>query len=155
MLRFTIWFFGSELLGIFNDYAFIFDIFIFLDKLITSVPLLITRLLSVFEYSAPDAKASIVQELFILLIDMLVPATRVMLSCFLLDRFETFVFKVTISLDKFETFVFKVAISVDRFETLVFKVPISVDRFEPKLNKVPISAERPFNDALNLYLKSA
>jgi len=39
--------------------------------------------LSVFEYSAPDVIASIVQELFVLLIDMLVPATRVILSCLL------------------------------------------------------------------------
>jgi len=43
-----------------------------------------------------------------LLIEMFAPAIRVILSCLLLDKFETFVFKVAISPDKFETFDFKV-----------------------------------------------
>ena len=53
-----------------------------------------------FEYSAPDVIASIVQELFILFIDMFVPAIRVILSCLSLDRFETFALIVPMSLDK-------------------------------------------------------
>ena len=86
-------------MGVVNDGAFIFDTFILFDKLIVSFTLLITRLLSVFEYSAPDAIAEIVQELFVLVIEIFVPAIRVILSCLLLDneskqvlRFTFFVF---------------------------------------------------------------
>ena len=52
-----------------------------LDKFIVPALLSIIRLLSVFEYSAPDAITSIVQEALLLVIEMFVPAIRVILSC--------------------------------------------------------------------------
>ena len=60
----------------------ILDTFIVVDKLIVSFP--ITKLLSVFEYSVD----SIVQELFELDIEMLVPRMIVILSCLLLDNLK-------------------------------------------------------------------
>ena len=104
--------------------ALILDTFIVVDKLIVPLTLLTTKLLSGLLYSAPVANASIVQELFVFDIEMLVPAMRVILPCILLDRFETFVFKVTMSLDKIEL----------------------------KLNKVPISVERLFNGAFRFVV---
>ena len=83
-----------------------------------------------FEYSEPDVNASIVQELLILLIDMLVPATRVMLSCLLLDRFEIFELILPMSLDYFETFELILPMSLDKFETFELIDTISLDRFE-------------------------
>ena len=60
----------------------ILDTFIVVDKLKVSFP--ITKLLSVFEYSVD----SIVQELFELDIEMLVPRMIVILSCLLLDNLK-------------------------------------------------------------------
>ena len=100
VLRFVILDLVRELSGIAMVDVFMFDMFINLDKFIISLTLLMTKLLSVFEYSAPDAIASIVQELFVLLIEMFVPAKRVILSCLLLYKSETDVFKVPISVDK-------------------------------------------------------
>ena len=81
VLRFVILSFVILLLGIVIVDVFKFDTIILVDKLIVSLTLLITKLLSGLLYWPPDAKASIVQEEFRLDIEMLLPATRLILSC--------------------------------------------------------------------------
>ena len=98
-MRFIILFFLILSKGIINDDVFIVDTIILVDKLIVSLTLLITKLLSGLLYWPPVAIASIVQELFSLLIEMLLPAIRLILSCLLslksvidvlmVDRFDT------------------------------------------------------------------
>ena len=82
----------NVLLGIVNVEVFTLDTFILVDKLIE---LFKTDILFV-----PVNVEEIVQELFKLLIEIPVPPTRVILSCLLLDKFETDVFNEPILFER-------------------------------------------------------
>ena len=81
---------------------YIFDTLHFVNKPLI-VDILDDKLIEPFKidkFFVPVNDESIVQELFRLLIDILLPPIRVMLFCLLLLKFETDVFKEPISLER-------------------------------------------------------